>query len=91
MLTFASDILEQQISQTKTRFARYGESGLLCGVDGLPHLIVDGDIKHAPEFVIPGIVFLYTTGWIGWAGRKYLQTVAKYFFLFNMRYKCISH
>ena len=69
--------LQEQISQTKTRFARYGESGLLCGVDGLPHLIVDGDIKHAPEFVIPGIVFLYTTGWIGWAGRKYLQTVAK--------------
>jgi photosystem I subunit 3 len=46
-------------------------------VYGLPHLIVDGDIKHAPEFVIPGVVFLYTTGWIGWAGRKYLQTVAK--------------
>jgi photosystem I subunit 3 len=27
--------------------------------------------------MIPGIGFLYTTGWIGWAGRKYVQTVAK--------------
>lgn len=68
--------LEQQIAQTKTRFARYGESGLLCGADGLPHLVADGDWAHAPEFIIPGMVFLYTAGWIGWSGRKYLQTVA---------------
>ena len=27
--------------------------------------------------MIPGILFLYTTGWIGWAGRKYIKTVAK--------------
>ena len=25
---------------------------------------------------VPGCLFLYTTGWIGWAGRKYLNTVA---------------
>lgn len=68
--------IQEQIEQTKTRFARYGESTLLCGTDGLPHLITDGDINHATEFVIPGILFLYTTGWIGWSGRKYLQTVA---------------
>lgn len=68
--------LQQQIDQTKTRFANYGESGLLCGADGLPHLVADGDWSHAPEFMIPGIIFLYTTGWIGWSGRKYLQTVA---------------
>ena len=46
--------LQQQIDQTKTRFDRYGKSGLLCGADGLPHLIVDGDFAHAPEFIIPG-------------------------------------
>ena len=68
--------LEEQISQTKTRFARYSESSLLCGVDGLPHLVADGDWSHASEFTIPGMLFLYTTGWIGWSGRKYLQTVA---------------
>jgi photosystem I subunit 3 len=27
--------------------------------------------------MIPGVMFLYTAGWIGWAGRKYVQTVAK--------------
>ena len=68
--------LQQQIDQTKSRFTRYGESGLLCGADGLPHLIADGDWSHAPEFIIPGLLFLYTTGWIGWSGRKYLSTVA---------------
>jgi len=26
--------------------------------------------------MLPGVMFLYTTGWIGWAGRKYVQTVA---------------
>jgi photosystem I subunit 3 len=68
--------LQQQIDQTKSRFARYAESGLLCGTDGLPHLITDGDFAHASEFVLPGILFLYITGWIGWSGRKYIQTVA---------------
>ena len=42
----------------------------------LPHLVADGDWAHAPEFIIPGMMFLYTAGWIGWSGRKYLQTVA---------------
>jgi photosystem I subunit 3 len=68
--------LEEQISQTKNRFSRYSDSTLLCGSDGLPHLITDGDWSHASEFMIPGMLFLYTTGWIGWSGRKYLQTVA---------------
>ena len=69
--------LEQQITQTKARFDKYGKSGLMCGKDGLPHLITDGDFKHAPEFMIPGVMFLYIAGWIGWAGRKYLSTVAQ--------------
>lgn len=69
--------LEQQIMLTKSRFERYAKSDLQCGKDGLPHLIVDGDVNHVAEFVLPGIIFLYTTGWIGWSGRKYLQTTAK--------------
>jgi len=69
--------LEQQINQTKTRFAKYADQGLLCGTDGLPHLIADGRPSHAGEFVIPGIGFLYITGWIGWAGRSYLQFAKK--------------
>ena len=68
--------LEQQIAQTNTRFDRYAKSDLMCGKEGLPHLITSGDWKHASEFMIPGMMFLYTTGWIGWAGRKYVQTVA---------------
>jgi photosystem I subunit 3 len=69
--------LEQQIAQTKNRFARYSKSDLMCGKDGLPHLITSGDWKHSSEFMIPGIMFLYTAGWIGWSGRKYVQTIAK--------------
>ncbi|MEO0541457.1 MAG: Photosystem I reaction center subunit III [Cyanobacteria bacterium P01_A01_bin.105] len=56
----------------KARFDFYASSSLLCGEDGLPHLIVDGDLAHLGEFVIPGLLFLYIAGWIGWAGRSYL-------------------
>ena len=65
--------LEAQIEKTQTRFDKYGKQGLLCGADGLPHLIADGRPSHAGEFVLPGFVFLYIAGWIGWAGRSYLQ------------------
>ena len=65
--------IEQQILLTKNRFDRYAKSDLQCGKDGLPHLITDGDWNHASEFMLPGILFIYITGWIGWAGRKYLQ------------------
>jgi photosystem I subunit 3 len=64
--------LEKQIEKTKGRFAQYGEAGLLCGSDGLPHLIADGRWSHSGEFVIPGILFLYIAGWIGWVGRSYV-------------------
>ncbi|CAI7807300.1 unnamed protein product [Closterium sp. NIES-54] len=64
--------LKATIERTERRFSFYGKSGLLCGTDGLPHLIVDGDFRHAGEFVSPGIVFLYIAGWIGWVGRSYL-------------------
>ena len=65
--------LEKQIEKTKTRFAQYGDAGLLCGTDGLPHLITDGRWSHSGEFTIPGIFFLYIAGWIGWVGRSYVQ------------------
>lgn len=68
--------LEQQIERTKQRFDRYSQAGLLCGKDGLPHLITDGRWDHAAEFTIPGIMFLYVAGWIGWVGRKYLRTMS---------------
>lgn len=54
----------------KNRAARYSEA--LCGPEGLPRLIVDGRLNHAGDFIIPGLLFLYIAGWIGWAGRSYL-------------------
>ena len=65
--------LEAQIEKTQARFSMYSKQGLLCGADGLPHLIADGRWNHAGEFMLPGIGFLYISGWIGWAGRSYLQ------------------
>ncbi len=59
----------------KKRFERYADA--LCGAEGLPHLIVDGRLSHAGDFLIPSIAFLYITGAIGWAGRSYLQAIKK--------------
>ncbi|MEC4985700.1 MAG: Photosystem I reaction center subunit III [Oscillatoria sp. PMC 1068.18] len=55
------------------RKERYGEA--FCGPEGLPHLIVDGRISRAGDFLIPSILFLYIAGWIGWVGRAYLRSV----------------
>ena len=60
-------------SQAKARFERYSEA--LCGDDGLPRLIVDGRWSHAGDFILPGIMFLYIAGCIGWAGREYLKAI----------------
>ena len=68
--------LNTEITATKNRFERYGNSGLLCGKEGLPRIIASGQWDHANEFVIPGILFIYITGWIGWVGRKYLRYAA---------------
>jgi photosystem I subunit III len=57
----------------KARFEKY--SSLLCGPEGYPHLIVDGNLAHVNEFGIPSLLFLYIAGWIGWAGRSYLIAV----------------
>ena len=62
-----------EIEHTKSRFERYGNSTLLCGKEGLPRIIATGQFDHANEFIIPGLLFLYITGWIGWVGRKYIQ------------------
>lgn len=55
------------------RFERYSQA--MCGPEGLPHLIVDGNLDRAGDFLIPSILFLYIAGWIGWVGRAYLQAV----------------
>ena len=65
--------LNIEIDHTKERFERYGNANLLCGKEGLPRIIATGQWDRANEFVIPGILFLYITGWIGWVGRKYLR------------------
>jgi photosystem I subunit 3 len=68
--------LKQQIDRTKARFDKYSRSELLCGTDGLPHLIADGRWSHAAEFILPGFGFIYISGWIGWVGRKYVRAVS---------------
>ena len=57
------------------RFERYSQA--LCGPEGLPHLIVDGRLDRAGDFLIPSVLFLYIAGWIGWVGRSYLQAIKK--------------
>ena len=65
--------LNKEIERVHSRYSRYGQSGLLCGKEGLPRIIASGQWDRANEFVIPGVMFLYITGWIGWVGRKYLR------------------
>lgn len=65
--------LTREIEATQARFARYGSTNLLCGKEGLPRIIASGQWDHANEFVIPGVLFIYITGWIGWVGRKYVR------------------
>lgn len=57
------------------RFARYSQA--LCGEEGLPHLVVDGRLDRAGDFLIPSVLFLYIAGWIGWVGRSYLIAARK--------------
>lgn len=67
--------IKATMEKTKRRFDNYGKYGLLCGSDGLPHLIVSGDQRHWGEFITPGLLFLYIAGWIGWVGRSYLIAI----------------
>jgi photosystem I subunit 3 len=72
--------LEATKARTEARFAKYAKSGLLCGDDGLPHLISDPGLAvrygHAGETLIPTVGFLYIAGYIGTAGRTYLQEIS---------------
>ena len=61
------------------RFERYGKA--LCGDDGLPHLLIGPPIEpfgallnrgHEGDLLIPGVLFIYIAGIIGWSGREYL-------------------
>ena len=68
--------IQNQIDQTQSRFDKYSKAGILCGTEGLPHLIADGRWNHAGDFMLPGLLFIYITGWIGWVGRGYLQAIS---------------
>jgi len=69
-----ANFLTHEIEATKARFERYAKNdNLLCGKEGLPRIIASGQWDRANEFVVPGILFLYITGWIGWVGRKYVR------------------
>merc|ERR1719217_752346 len=69
--------LKATMERTEKRFEYYGKSGLLCGSDGLPHLIAEPGLAlkygHAGDVFIPTFGFLYVAGWIGHSGRLYLE------------------
>jgi len=65
--------LKKEIELTKERFFHFQSGNLLCGNDGLPRIIADGRGNHAGEFILPGGLFLYIAGWIGWSGREYIR------------------
>jgi photosystem I subunit III len=48
--------LTATIERTEARFANYAKSGVLCGADGLPHLIADPGLAlkygHAGEIFV---------------------------------------
>merc|ERR1712232_99928 len=70
--------LKATMERTEKRFDFYAKSGLLCGTDGLPHLIADPGFAlkngHASDIFIPTIGFLYFAGWLGHSGRLYLES-----------------
>lgn len=67
------------MERTNKRFDNYANSGLLCGTDGLPHLIADPGLAvkygHAGDVFIPTFGFLYFAGLLGHAGRIYLHAI----------------
>jgi photosystem I subunit 3 len=69
--------LKATMERTEKRFDFSGQSGLLCGADGLPHLIADPGFAvkygHAGDIFIPTFGFLFFAGWLGHAGRLYLE------------------
>jgi len=62
--------VQEVIDQAKATAAAY--EGRWCGKkDGLPRVIATGEVTRG-GIVTPALMFLYTTGWIGYAGRSYL-------------------
>lgn len=51
------------MNRTENRFANYAKAGLLCGADGLPHLISDPGL--ALKYGHAGEVFVSTKAWDG--------------------------
>merc|ERR1739845_33938 len=74
--------LKATMERTEKRFDFYEKSGLLCGTDGLPHLIADPGFAlkygHAGDVLIPTFGFLYFAGLIGHSGRLYLELLLGY-------------
>merc|ERR1712187_191391 len=74
-------VLKATIQKTERRFESYSQNGLLCGTDGLPHLIADPGFAvkngHANEILIPTLGFLYFAGRLGHSGRLYLEATGK--------------
>eukprot|EP00210_Caulerpa_lentillifera_P000215 g210.t1 len=69
--------LQATIDKTNKRFEFYAKNNLLCGTDGLPHLIADPGYAfkygHLGEIMIPTVLFIYVAGYIGYTGRLYLE------------------
>tara|TARA_Y100001968_G_scaffold173985_2_gene159406 strand:- start:1558 stop:2133 length:576 start_codon:yes stop_codon:yes gene_type:complete len=71
---------EAQTPKDIARFQRYSKAS--CGEDGLPHLLIGPPIEpfgallnrgHEGDLLIPGVMFIYIAGIIGWSGREYLR------------------
>ena len=61
--------IQKIIKRTELRFEKY--NNLTCDYnDGLPHIALE---SVAQQIIVPGLVFIYISGWIGWVGRKYVQ------------------
>jgi photosystem I subunit 3 len=69
--SFVNTTADPQSGQKRAE--RYADA--LCGPEGYPHLVVDGRLDHAGDFTIPGLMFLFVAGWIGWVGRSYLIAI----------------
>lgn len=64
--------LQDKIALTKKRQEAYG--GRWCSkFRGLPLTIPTGEMVRG-GVLLPSFTFIYITGWIGWAGRKYLRS-----------------
>jgi hypothetical protein len=61
-----------RIAAENRRVEAYGER--LCRKDaGIPIAVASGEVNVRGSVIPASLVFLYVAGWIGWAGRSYLQ------------------